>query len=275
MQRSFATPRPVSLVVELRAGDLAVTTTETDRTQVEVTGSGDLTDVVVDQYGDEIVVISKSRGVGFFGSADHPVSVRVTVPHDSRLTTKLGSADVRVQGRLGESVLRSGSGDVRLDELGGETSIETGSGDVQVELVRCALRVRCGSGNVTVDRLAGPARIVTGSGDVVVSSAEEPVSVKSGSGDMRVRLACDDVALSTASGDLVVDQVRGGRLSAKNVSGDIAVGVAAGVPVWTDVLTMSGSVRSTLAGAGEPGEGEPFVELRAKTVSGDVLLEQV
>jgi hypothetical protein len=52
------------------------------------------------------------------------------------------------------------------------------------------------------------------------------------------------------------------------------VGIPSGVPVWTDVSTLTGSVTSNLVGAGEPAEGQPYVELRAKTVSGDVRLEQ-
>jgi DUF4097 and DUF4098 domain-containing protein YvlB len=109
---------------------------------------------------------------------------------------------------------------------------------------------------------------------VLIGSAAEPVQVKSGSGDMRIREAQRDVALSTASGDLVIDQMHRGQIAAKNVSGDIRVGVPAGVPIWTDISSMTGSVRSDLEGAGEPTEGQEFIELRAKTVSGDVYLEQ-
>ena len=65
-----------------------------------------------------------------------------------------------------------------------------------------------------------------------------------------------------------------GQLQAKNVSGDIRVGIPAGVPVWTDVSSVTGEVTSTLEAAGRPDEGQDYVELRAKTVSGDVHLEQ-
>jgi hypothetical protein len=34
-------------------------------------------------------------------------------------------------------------------------------------------------------------------------------------------------------------------------------------------------VRSDLEGAGEPEEGQDYIELRAKTVSGDIQLEQL
>ena len=272
MQRTFSTSGPVSLHVELRSGDLVVATADVPDTVVDVSGDA-AGEVAVDQHGSRITVVGP-KGGGFFGGSSRDLTVRVTVPHDSRLSTKLGSADLRVDGRLGETSVKSGSGDVRIEELGAEAVVETGSGDVTVDVVRAPLQVKSGSGDVTVDRAHAPVQVATGSGDVVVVAADEPVTAKSGSGDLRVRVAQRDVSLTTASGDLVVDLINRGRLEARNVSGDIRVGVPAGLPVWTDVTSMSGSVRSDLQGAGEPAEGQDFVELRAGTVSGDVHLQQ-
>lgn len=273
MQRTFTTPEPVLLYVELGAGDLVIRTDTTAETVVDVEGK-DAEDVLVDQRGDEIRVLAKQQRSGFFGSAQQ-LTVHVSLPHDSRLSTKLGSADVRVVGRVGETMLKTGSGDVRIDAISAQAILETGSGDVQVEVVEGPLQVKSGSGGVTLDRLGGPATVSTGSGDVLINVATEPVQVKSGSGDMRVREAQQDVVLSTASGDLVVDRMHRGQLAAKNVSGDIRVGIPAGIPVWTDISSMTGTVRSDLQGAGQPAEGQDYIELRAKTVSGDVHLEQL
>ena len=99
--------------------------------------------------------------------------------------------------------------------------------------------------------------------------------VKTGSGDLRVGESHDDVSLSTGSGDFVVDHVHRGRLSAKGASGDVRVGIPAGLPVWTDLSTVSGRIRSALDGAGQPDEGQDHVEVRAKTVSGDIVLTQI
>lgn len=276
MQRTFSTPDPVSLYVELRSGDLVVTADDTDETVVDVTGreADDPRTISVEQHGDKVTVVALAGRHGFFGSSQESLSVHITVPTDTRVTSKLGSADLRVEGRIGDSLLRTGSGEIRVDELGGETVVEAGSGDVWVDTARGGLRVKCGSGDVYVDRLDGPADISTGSGDVTVDVATAPVKVKSGSGSTRVRDAAEDVALNTASGDLIVDKIDKGRINAKNVSGDIRVGVPAGVPVWTDITSMTGAVRSSLAGAGVPGDGQSYVELRAKTVSGDIYLEE-
>jgi hypothetical protein len=47
------------------------------------------------------------------------------------------------------------------------------------------------------------------------------------------------------------------------------------VPVWTDIATVSGEIRSNLTGAGKPEDGADHVELRAKTVSGDIVLTEI
>jgi DUF4097 and DUF4098 domain-containing protein YvlB len=273
MQQTFSTPHPVSLFVELRTGDLVVRTDDVTETLVEVSGP-DADAVAVEHRGDEISVVAPRRPGGFF-RGDEPLSVHVRAPHDSRLSTKLGSVDVRVEGRLGQSSIHTGTGDVRVDRLGAEAWVESGSGNVRVDVVDGALRVKCGSGAVVLDRISASAEVSTGSGDVLVSSVSESLAVRSGSGDLRVGEACEDVLLSTASGDVVVDLMRRGRLTAKNVSGDITVGVPPGIPIWTDVSSLTGSVRSDLQGAGRPEEGQQYLELRAATVSGDVRLEQL
>ena len=273
MQKTFSTPNPVSLYVEIGSGGVTLHTDDTAETAVDVNGKNAET-VLVEQRGDEIVVMARQSRGGFFGSGND-LDVHVSLPHSSRVTTKLGSADLRVMGRIGQGMVRSGSGDVDIEDADADLVVETGSGDVQVERVAGELRIKSGSGDVSVARVDGSATISTGSGDVTVETSGGSLQVKSGSGDLRVRDALQDVALSTASGDLLVDRMQRGQLAAKNVSGDITVGIPTGVPVWTDITSMTGTVRSNLEGAGEPDEGQEYIELRAKTVSGDVYLEQL
>lgn len=276
MQKTFDTPAPIDLYVELGSGDLDLRCDEVAQTTVDILGRN-AEDVVVEQRGEQIVVLAPSKKMGFMvglGSSDQ-LRVSVSLPHGSRLTTKLGSADVTASGRLGDTRVRTGSGDVRLDEVDGDAQLETGSGDVEIAAVHGELRIKSGSGSIEIEHLGDAAEISTGSGNVEIGRSSQAVQLKSGSGDLRVREAGEDVALSTASGDLVVDTMRRGQLAAKNVSGDIRVGIPAGVPVWTDISSVTGSVHSNLQGAGQPAEGQDYVELRAKTVSGDVLLQQV
>ena len=121
----------------------------------------------------------------------------------------------------------------------------------------------------------GAVTVSTGSGDVEIGTSGSAAVVKTGSGDLRVGESYDDVSLATGSGDFVIDHAHRGRLTAKGASGDVRVGIPAGTPVWTDLTTVSGAIRSSLEGAGQPAEGQDHIELRAKTVSGDIVLTQV
>lgn len=273
MHKTFDTPEPISLYVELGSGDLHVAADDVAQTTVTVDGK-DADAVTVEQRGNQIVVLEQHRRAGLFSTSSE-LTVHVTLPADSEVAAKLGSADVVGTGRFGTTKLKSGSGDVRLEELGGDALIETGSGDVKVGTATGDLRIKCGSGDVEVERLDGATSISTGSGDVEIGASRGPVLVKSGSGNMAVNEAHTDVSLSTASGDLNVGAMHRGVLLAKNVSGGIRVGIPANIPVWTDIHCATGSVRSNLAGAGQPEEGQDFIEVRAKTISGDIHLEQM
>jgi DUF4097 and DUF4098 domain-containing protein YvlB len=269
-EHHFETHRPVRLFTEIGKGTVKVVAAATTESHVEVTGR-DADQVFVQQDGDQISVVAPKQRGGLFGG-DSRLDVVITIPTDSHVVLRTGSADIDVTGTVGGGQVRSGSGDVRIDTSGGPLVVDTGSGNVHVRSTEAELRVKSGSGDVVLLDLAAASQISTGSGDVRIGTSRGPVVVKTGSGDLEVREAEADLSLSTGSGDLAVGTARRGRLTAKGASGDIQVGIPAGVPVWTDISTVSGAIRSTLSGAGEPVEGADHVELRAKTVSGDVVL---
>jgi DUF4097 and DUF4098 domain-containing protein YvlB len=233
-EHHFETPRPVELRVEIGRGSVQVSATDTTESHVEVTGR-DADRVLVEQDDDRLSVVGPQVRGGLLGGESR-LDVRVVVPRDSSLAIRTGSADIDVDGVVATAQLRSGSGDV------------------------------------TVDHTEAALSVSTGSGDVAIGTAAGPSVVKTGSGDLSVAESLTDVTLTTGSGDLVVSAARNGRVSARGASGDVRVGVPAGLPVWTDVSTVSGSLRSEIESAGEARAGEDHLEVRARTVSGDVLL---
>ncbi len=271
-EHEFDTPQPVKLYVALGAGTIEVLAEHTTESRVAVSGR-DADRVVVDYDGDHLNVVAPKERVGFI-SRDHQLDIQITVPTDSRLQTKTGSADLSARGRYSSTHVRSGSGDVTLDTVAGEALIETGSGDVRATRLDGALRIKSGSGDIVLDSTGAAVAISTGSGDVQIGKSAGPAAVKTGSGDLNVSEAASDVSLLTGSGDLVIGTAKSGRVTAKGASGDVRIGVPAGLPIWTDVSTVSGRIRSDLSGAGEPAEGADYVELRAKTVSGDIVLTE-
>jgi len=274
MQRIFDTTEPTSLYVEIGSGDVTVHADEAVQTVVVTVEGRGAEDVIVEQRGEQIVVVAPRQRTGFFGGGQG-LSVEITTPLDSDLATKLGSADLEVTGRLCDARLKSGSGDVQIESLSGDALVETGSGDITIESILGDLRTKSGSGDVEVGDLQGRTSISTGSGDVDLGRTTDDVQVKAGSGDLHVKEVNGDVSLNTASGSLDIERMTRGSLQASNVSGDITVGIPAGIPVWTDISAVSGEISSSLDGAGEPQEGQDFIEVRAKTVSGDIHLHQL
>jgi len=273
MQRQFETPAPIGLIVEIGKGRVRIHATTTDTTDVEVDGP-EADEVEISMDGDSLRIIGPKRGSGFFGK-DSDLDVEVTLPTDSNLAVKTGSADIDVDGQVAESRLKTGSGDISCDTFSGAASVDTGSGDVEVSEAHAELRVKSGSGDVSVGSCVRELSISTGSGDVEVGTANARTVVKTGSGDLQVATANADVSLSTGSGDLTIGAARRGRVSAKGASSDVRIGIPAGTPVWADINTVTGSVRSNIESVGAPQEGQDHIELEARTVSGDIVLKQV
>ena len=274
---SFETAQPIELHIENGRGRIQVTATDTTETTVRITGGRadefEVRDLAHESHPRRIAIIAPRRVGGFFGK-DDTADIVVTVPSTSGLVVKSGSADVATHGPLGAARVDSGSGDVFLEFVEGPAQLQTGSGDVVVAHLDGDAQVKSGSGDVRVDRSDGSLVVSTGSGDVRVGSAHASVAIKTGSGDAHVLLLADDLVYTTGSGDLVIEAAEAGRITAKTASGDVRVGVAAGTPVWTDIHTVSGRLRSDVPRTGEPDEDQSFVEVRATTASGDVTLHQ-
>lgn len=272
-EHHFETHHPIGLLVEIGKGSVKVQATDTTESHVEVIGR-DADEVRVEQAGDQISVVAPKMRTGFL-SGDSRLDVTVTIPADSDVVLRTGSADISVGGTVASGQIRSGSGDVQVDVLTGPALVETGSGDIRVEEARAELRIKSGSGTVELGHTASAVAVSTGSGDVAIGTSGGPTVVKTGSGDLTVADAHADVAMTTGSGDLVIRSAHRGRVSVKGASGDVRLGIPAGIPVWTDISTVSGEIHSNLNGAGQPEEGADHVEVRAKTVSGDVVLTEV
>lgn len=246
---TFMSTAPAKLFVEFEKGSLEVEATETDETVVEIDGD-DAESLLVEQSGDTITVSDPRRGP--FGRSRR-YEIRVTAPTHSQLRARTGSADIATVGVLRAAWLQTGSGDVRVDQVTEEFQLESGSGDLEA------------------DALHGRASVKSGSGDVRIGTVHD-LHTKTGSGSVEIDEVEGDVTHSTGSGDFAIHSVSAGRISVKAASADVRVGIPNGTPVWTDVKTVSGQCTSTVQSAGAPAAGEPYVELRTTTVSGDVTL---
>lgn len=269
----FTTPEPIELFVEIGSGSIEVTAEQIGLTKVRVEGD-EHDDVIVTQEGRQVSIRARQqRGRLDFLSSGRDVQITVLVPAGSDLATQCGSADLSARGSYGSGHLRAGSGEIQVEAFGGDVSVSTGSGDIELGAVAGALRSKSGSGDVAVGRLDGAGRLSTGSGDVRLEQVSQAADVKTGSGDVELGRLTGDLNRTSGSGSLRVRELRSGRVQVKTGSGDVDLAIPAGTPVWTDIRSVSGEVRNGLPGVGAPQEGQPHVELRVVTASGDVRLQ--
>lgn len=262
MNQSFNTPAPVHFVVRNASGTIDVTAADTDTSTVEVTARDSAAegDEIVERTlvelrdgGRELrVEVPERRGLLNFRSLK--VAVRVTVPTGSSVTTKAASADVTCTGRFAAVSVHTASGDATIDDVDGDVEMHAASG---------RLRLRSGGGRVTANTASGKVEIGTAGGDVEVRAA---------SGEVRIGVAEASVRVKTASGRVTVDEAGSGTVELNAASGDLRVGVRSGVVAHLDLNTVSGRVRSELPiDDSRPADGAPL-EIRARTVSGDLLV---
>ena len=273
MNRQFETPEPIALYVEIGKGRVRVHARDTTETTVEIEGQN-ADDVEVTFSDNELRVVAPKDGGRWLGR-DRDLYVDVELPTDSDVAVRTGSADTEIDGQVHDARLKTGSGDITSDSFSGSARIDTGSGDIEISEAHAELMVKSGSGDISVGTCLGELNVSTGSGDVEVGTANSRSVVKTGSGDLKVVTANADISMATGSGDVTISSVRRGRVSVKGASSDVHIGIPTGTPVWADINTVTGSVRSNIESVGAPQEGQEHVELQARTVSGDIVLSQV
>jgi DUF4097 and DUF4098 domain-containing protein YvlB len=258
----FETPGRVSLHVQNPEGWVEVVVHDVPRTVVELHPMSESSQRSIEaarinaqQRGDEHVVEVELPSKGRLSFRSSPDGVRVLVPEGTSLTASTASADVTARGTLVAADVRTASGDVQLDDVASDASARTASGDI------------------TLGRVGDRARLETASGDVELNTAGGELVIRSVSGDVTARHAEASVQANSVSGDIRLESVQAGEVKVQSVSGDVVVGVKEGVGLWIDAQSLSGDMSSELPVGDAPvGEGDATLELRVKTVSGDLHL---
>jgi DUF4097 and DUF4098 domain-containing protein YvlB len=261
---TFETPGPLELDLNVPAGKVELEATESATTEVELEpingddasrGLIERTRVELRPRGDghELVVeVPSERGFGIRFGRTPEVRLRVRCPQGAKVKVRSRSADIEAHGSFGPTDVRTFSGDIEWGSVDGDGSLVSTSGDVRVAAVTGKLELKTVSGNAEIGTVAGDLKVDAVSGDVRVDDAEGSVTSKTVSGDQRLTVAEGKVALVSVSGDLEARVRRGSR-------------------VFVDANAVSGDVSSELElSEATTTETGPLVEIRARSVSGDV-----
>jgi DUF4097 and DUF4098 domain-containing protein YvlB len=263
MQKTFEVQGPVELDVRLASGDIEVDPTAEGRVEVELVAHDEESQRLIDNARIELnphghrptvlIDVPQKRGfsISIFGRSG--IECRIRCPHDSGLAVRTKSADISTRGTLGGLNVATASGDLDIDRVSGGVNVKSASSDFSAREV------------------AGGVNIQTASGDVDLSIARGPVNVTSVSGDISIGEAYDNVNANSVSGDQDHGAVMQGIVAAHSVSGDVTIAVRRGSKAFLDCTTVSGDTTSELELTSDAPAGEgPLVEIRAKTVSGDI-----
>jgi DUF4097 and DUF4098 domain-containing protein YvlB len=205
-----------------------------DSSQVVVEVEGPHEDEALVEQRGNEIVVDVRKKI--FGSGDHQIAIKA--PHGVSVDASIASADIDGLGRFGTLKVNSASGDVSFQEVD-------------------AIEINTASGDVEIARVSGEGRVRSASGDVELRELE---------GNLRVQ---------TASGDLHLRSISQGKVSLQSASGDVEIGIAQGSTVWMDVSSMSGDTSCELDPRDEPpADDRPLVEVKARTMSGDVTIKR-
>ncbi len=278
---TFATPEPISVVIDLVVGDARITATDREDTTVEVRPSDASRELDVRaaaqtrvEYaaGRLLVKAPKPPALGLFGRTGS-IDVTIGLPAGSHLHTDASVGAFHCHGRFGECRIKTSAGDVELDQSS-TLDLRTSIGAVIVDRVDGNAEVSTGSGRVQVGEIDGPAVIKNSNGDSWIGAVTGDLRVNAANGDIRVDRAGAAVTAHTANGDISVGDVARGLAQLKTALGQIEIGIHAGTAARLDVSTQFGRVHNLLETAEGPEPSDQTLEVRARTSYGDIVIRR-
>jgi hypothetical protein len=278
---TFDTPNPISAQIDVVAGDVRisagdraatiVTVEPSDASSEEDRKAAEQTRV---EYGSERLLV-KAPKLRHWLPRSHggSISVAIELPAGSSVQGDGALADFSCDGELGECRIKTGLGVVRVEQAGA-LHLKSGLGDISVDRATGHAEVTAGSGDVRVRELGATAVIKNSNGDTWVGTAAGELRVHAANGDIAVDHAGAGVAAKSSNGDVRLGEVVRGAVVLETRLGDLEVGIPEGTAAWLDVKATAGRVRNALEAAAGPEPTTETVEVRARTVAGDVVIRR-
>ncbi len=189
MEKTFETPRGADLYVENEVGLVVVTARATDTTVVslkaETSGGAELIERATVELrpsgGRHVVAVQLPRQHGRRILRRDPVTVNVEVPEGGRVGVMTASADIEINGLVGEVDVKTASGDATADDVAADVNAMTARGNITVRRVGGDIKAQTASGDLRCSSVAGTTVFSTVSGDLELGAAGRS---RGGQGDL-------------------------------------------------------------------------------------------
>jgi DUF4097 and DUF4098 domain-containing protein YvlB len=278
---NFETPDPISVVLDLGAGDVRITASDRADTVVQVRPSdeADESDVkaahqVRVDYASGILHVTGPKARAFdFSRKTRSVQVDIELPSGSGVSAQIQMGDLGCAGRLGECRFKTSAGNVRL-ELTGPLRLDTSAGHVTADGIAGNAEISTGSGKVQIGKVDGSAVVKNSNGDTMIDMVTGEARVRAANGGIYLDRAGAGVDAKTSNGSIRVGEVARGSVVLATAMGDLEIGIAEGTAAWLDVNTGFGHVRNLLEDAIRPEEADETVEVRGRTSYGDITIHR-
>lgn len=278
---SYETPEPISVTLELGAGDVRITASERTDTVVEVRPSDEADEsdmkaaqqVSVDYTNGTLRVTGPKARIADFSRKTRSVDVAIQVPSGSQVSAHMQAGDIRCTGRLGECRLKTSAGNVWLERTG-PLHLATSVGHVTADAVTGHAEISTGSGRIQIGEVEGTAAVKNSNGDTTIDAVTGDVRVRAANGDIRVERAGGGVDAKTSNGSIRLGEVARGSVVLGTAIGDLEIGIAEDTVAWLEVNTKFGQVRNLLDDTTRPGEADETVEVRGRTSYGDITIRR-
>jgi DUF4097 and DUF4098 domain-containing protein YvlB len=177
MIHTFATPAPITAVLDIPAGRLYLAAADRADTTVEIRPADPdkgrdvkLAEQTTADYSDGTLRVAGPDRNKLFGSTG-AVEVTVHLPAGSKVEVKTASVQVSTAGQLGDVTLDSAQATVTI-EAAASAHLVTVDGDITVGRLGGNAEIRTARGNLQVtEAVSGRVELVTQSGTITVGAA--------------------------------------------------------------------------------------------------------
>ena len=275
----FATPQPITVIIDLVIADLRISASDRTDTIVEVhpTDASRAADVKAAQrtrveYANGRLLVKGPRQPILIGR-NESINVTIELPTGSDVQGDASIGHVRMEGRLGECRFKTDVGDISLDQTG-RLQLNTESGNITVDRALGNAQITTGSGSVRIREIDGAATIKNSNGSTTIGEVTGELRLNAANGDISVDRTRTSVTAKTANGDVRIGEVVRGSIVLETGYGQLDVGIREGTTAWLDVSSRFGRVRNALHAHDGPQQPDETVEVRARTAFGDITIRR-